>query len=186
MEKYEISGMTCSACVARVERAIKAVDGVEDCAVSLLTHSATVYGSADEQGVISAVQSAGYNAMKIDENEQISDTSERFLDKETPRLKKRFFLSIAILVPLMYISMGYSMWNLPLPSFLTERPVIIASLQALLSLAIIIINGKFFVNGARSLIKLSPNMDTLVCMGSAISYIYSIVLMILKDLMLLF
>ena len=178
MEKYEISGMTCSACVARVERAIKGVDGVEDCAVSLLTHSATVYGSADEQGVISAVQSAGYNAMKIDENEQISDTSERFLDKETPRLKKRFFLSIAILVPLMYISMGYSMWSLPLPSFLTQKPVIIASLQALLSLAIIIINGKFFVNGARSLIKLSPNMDTLVALGSGVSWAYSLYLLI--------
>lgn len=182
MEKYEIGGMSCSACVARVEKAIKAIDGVENCAVNLLTHSAIVEGSASADSIIGAVREAGYTATKIDENLQNSDTSERFLDKETPMLRKRFFLSVGFLLVLMYLSMGYTMWGFPLPSFLTKYPVAIAILQAVLSLVVMVINGKFFVNGVRAILGRSPNMDTLVALGSGVSWGYSIYILIVMSL----
>ncbi len=179
MERYEIGGMSCGACVARVEKAIMAVDGVDSCAVNLLTHSAVVDGSASADKIIDAVREAGYTALKIDENAQISDTSARFLDTEAPKLRKRFFLSIGFLAVLMYISMGYTMWKFPLPTILTKYPVAIASLQAVLALAIMVINGNFFVNGVRAIINRSPNMDTLVALGSGVSWGYSLYLLIL-------
>lgn len=174
MEKYEITGMSCAACVARVERAAGAVEGVTSCSVNLLTGSMVIDGGADPQKVINAVRAAGYGAMKIDENSQIIDTSERFSDKETPKLRRRFYMSIGFLLALMYLSMGHVMWGWYLPAPLAKSPIAIAALEMVLALAVMIINGKFFVNGTKAVIKRSPNMDTLVALGSGVSFAYSV------------
>ena len=178
MEKYEITGMSCAACVARVEKATLGVEGVLSCSVNLLTASMAVEGNADESAIIKAVSEAGYGAVKIDENSQITDTSERFLDKETPVLRRRLLLSLGFLTVLMYISMGHVMWGWYLPSFIAENPVIIVINELILALAVIIINRKFFINGIGAVLRGSANMDTLVALGSGVSFLYSTYLFI--------
>ncbi len=168
--KFDITGMTCSACSARVERAVSALDGVESCAVSLLTNSMLVTGTASADAIIKAVTDAGYGALEGDENASL--TSSELENKEIPILRHRLILSSGFLVALMYISMGHVMWGWYLPSLLAV-PIVIGALEALLALVIMIINRKFFISGVRAVINRSPNMDTLVALGSGVSYIYS-------------
>ena len=168
--KFDITGMTCSACSARVEKAVSALDGVDSCAVSLLTNSMLVTGTASADEIIKAVTEAGYGAHEADESAQI--TPSELENKEIPILRHRLILSSGFLVALMYISMGHAMWGWYLPSFLA-KPVIVGALEASLALAVMIINRKFFISGVRAVINRSPNMDTLVALGSGVSYIYS-------------
>ena len=167
--------MSCAACSARVEKAILGVKGVTSCSVSLLTNSMGIEGTANEADIISAVEKAGYGASKKDSgNKTSADQNDVLADKETPVLFKRLITSLVFLLLLMYISMGYTMWNFPLPAFLENNPVAIGFLQMLLSATVMIINKKFFINGFKGVIHRSPNMDTLVSLGSAASFIYSI------------
>lgn len=177
MEKFNVTGMSCASCVSAVERAVLTVDGVKTCSVNLLTNSMEVEGGQSEK-IISAVKSAGYGASvagKKDAKPSVLD------DKETPKLLKIFFVSLGILLPLMYISMGHTMWHWPLPPFLAQNPVAIGIVEMLLSGIILVINQRFFINGARGLIKRTPNMGTLVSLGSLTSYIYSIVMLIMMS-----
>ncbi|MBQ3489725.1 MAG: heavy metal translocating P-type ATPase [Clostridia bacterium] len=176
MEQYRVTGMSCAACSARVEKAVSAVEGVESCAVNLLTGSMNVEGTVTPETVISAVEKAGYGAsLKNTETETVStDEKNEPEDKETPLVKKRLFSSLAFLLLLMYISMGHVMWNFPLPVFLSENPLALGLSQMLLSAAVMIINQKFFVNGVKGLLHGAPNMDTLVAIGSGASFVYSV------------
>lgn len=176
MEQYTVTGMSCAACSARVEKAVSKVSGVSSCSVSLLTNSMGVEGTASPAEIIAAVEAAGYGASKkgtADTNSQSSGAEDILEDKQTPLLKKRLFSSIGFLCVLMYISMGHTMWNWPLPEFLAKNHVALGILQLLLTIIIMVINQKFFVNGFTSLFHLSPNMDTLVALGSAASFLYS-------------
>ncbi|MCR5763893.1 MAG: heavy metal translocating P-type ATPase [Treponema sp.] len=181
MEKYEVTGMSCAACVARVEKAVGKVEGVTSCSVSLLTNSMAVEGSAGEQAIIEAVEKAGYGAAKsgskksgsADKSSASSD-EDQLADKETPVLLKRLFMSLGFLIVLMYVSMGHMMWNFPLPSFFDGNHVAVGLVQLILSSIILIINKKFFINGTKGLIHRSPNMDTLVALGSGVSYLWSL------------
>jgi Cu2+-exporting ATPase len=156
-----------------------AVDGVSECSVNLLLGSMAVSGNADDSAIISAVEKAGYTAFKKDGAVKSEQNSLETLTKsETATLFKRLVLSFAFLVVLMYISMGYSMWGLPLPAVLTANPIIIGILQMVLALVVMVINNKFFVNGFKGIIHRAPNMDTLVSIGSAASYIYSLYILI--------
>lgn len=181
MEQYTVSGMSCAACSARVEKAVMSVDGVTACSVSLLTNSMGVEGTASETAIISAVRSAGYDASKkVNDNRADTSQSDTFEDKQTPVLLKRFILSLGFLLVLMYLSMGHTMWNFPLPAFLEQSPFVIGLLQMLLSLIVMIINRSFFISGFKGLIHRSPNMDTLVSLGSSASFFYSIYILISK------
>lgn len=172
MKQFNVTGMSCAACSARVEKAVKAVEGVESCAVSLLTNSMGVEGSANAEDIIRAVVDAGYGAsLKGNNKENTSDDA--LEDKETPALFKRFIASLIFLIALMYISMGNMMWGWPLPSALDENHIAKGLIQLLLSAAIMVINQKFFINGFKGLIKRSPNMDTLIAMGSTAAFGYS-------------
>ncbi|MBQ6898901.1 MAG: heavy metal translocating P-type ATPase [Clostridia bacterium] len=172
MKQFDVTGMTCAACSARVEKAVSGVDGVSVCTVSLLTNSMTVEGSVSDAAVIDAVEKAGYKArVKGGDFSEKRDNAEK---KEEKGLKIRLFGSVLLLLALMYFSMGYSMWNLPLPSFFDGKAEIVALVQALLSLIILIINNRFFVNGIKGVIHKAPNMDTLVAMGSGVSFLYSL------------
>ena len=177
MEQYTVTGMSCAACSARVEKAVRKVPGVTDCAVSLLTNSMGVEGSASAEDIIQAVEDAGYGAAlkgsHSNEDAQTRANEELLKDKDTPVLKKRLIASIGFLVVLMYVSMGHMMWNWPLPSFFEGNHVAMGLLQLLLTVAIMVINQKFFINGFKSLFHLSPNMDTLVALGSMASFVYS-------------
>ena len=168
---FKISGMSCSACSARVEKAVLSLDGIEGCAVNLLSNSMTVEGSTKTADIISAVKKAGYG-IRLDNNEIESQSKE---DNESARLFKRFIYSILFLLVLMYISMGYTMWNFPLPKFLVNNPIIIALLQGVLALCVMIINRKFFINGVKGVLNGGANMDTLVSLGSLASFLYSLV-----------
>ena len=179
MEQYNVSGMSCAACSARVEKAVLGVPGVTACSVSLLTNSMGVEGTADEKAIIDAVEKAGYNANKKDtEHQSIKTDADALEDKETPLLLKRLVSSLAFLLFLMYLSMGHTMWGFPLPAFLENNPVIIGILQMLLSAIVMGINYKFFTNGFKGLVHRSPNMDTLVSLGSSASFIYSVYILI--------
>ena len=176
MEQYNVTGMSCAACQSHVEKAVATVDGVDSVAVSLLTNSMAVEGSADPAAVISAVEKAGYgaslkNASKDSSQSFAKDTLE---DKETPVLKRRLILSLLFLIPLMYLSMGHMMWGWPLPPFLVDNHVGMAVAQMLFAIIIIVINKKFFINGFRGLIHRAPNMDTLVALGSGASFSWSV------------
>lgn len=181
MTKFSVTGMTCAACSARVEKAVLKVDGVESCAVSLLTNSMGVEGRAKDADIIAAVEKAGYNAsLKTDNENANTDTnisqapeSDALADKETPKLKKRLFTSLGFLIVLMYISMGHVMHGFPLPSFLESNHLAIGLLQMLLTIIIMIINQKFFISGFKSLIHRAPNMDTLVALGASAAFGYS-------------
>ncbi|MBO5375204.1 MAG: heavy metal translocating P-type ATPase [Clostridia bacterium] len=169
MKRFDITGMSCSACVSRVEKAVTGVDGVQKCSVSLLTNSMLVEGIIDDEVIISAVKGAGYGAIRA---EDVTATDERFADKESPALIKRLIWSIGFLLALMYLSMGHVMWSWPLPSFLSD-PITIALLELILALIVMVINRKFFISGAKAIINRSPNMDTLVALGSGVSFLYS-------------
>lgn len=181
MEQYEVSGMSCAACSARVEKAVSKVSGVTSCSVSLLTNSMGVEGTASAEEIIAAVEAAGYGASvkrtaasKNDSNVANSSYENALEDKETPLLFKRMLFSVCLLVPLMYFSMGHMMWDWPLPSFFHNNHIAVGLVQLLFTIVIMIINQKFFVSGFKSVIHGAPNMDTLVAMGAGASFIYSL------------
>ena len=175
MEQYTVTGMSCAACSARVEKAVSAVPGVTSCSVSLLTNSMGVEGTASAQAVVSAVQAAGYGAsLKGASCAPTAAAQEDALaDRETPALKRRLIASLGFLIALMYVSMGHMMWSWPLPACLADNHVAMGLLQMLLTIAVMVINQKFFINGFRSLLHGAPNMDTLVALGAAASFGYS-------------
>lgn len=179
-EKYLVTGMSCAACQAHVEKAVSGVDGVESCSVSILTNSMSVTGTADPEKIIKAVEDAGYGASPETKGDKadsslLKNMEARLEDHETPVLKRRLVSSIVFLIALMYFSMGASMWGWPVPSFLEHNMVGIGIIEMLLSGIVLVINKKFFVNGFKALLHKGTNMDTLVAMGSGISYIYSVV-----------
>jgi len=175
MEQYTVTGMSCAACSARVEKAVSAVPGVTSCSVSLLTNSMGVEGTASAEAVVSAVQAAGYGAsLKGASSAPTAAAQEDALaDRETPALKRRLIASLGFLLALMYVSMGHMMWGWPLPACLAGNHVAMGLLQMLLTIAVMVINQKFFINGFRSLLHGAPNMDTLVALGAAASFGYS-------------
>ncbi len=176
MKQYDVTGMSCAACSARVEKAVSAVPGVSSCAVSLLTNSMGVEGTAEPSAIIAAVEAAGYGAAEKGA-ERRSDPraqEEALADHETPRLKRRLFASIGFLLLLMYVSMGHHMWGWPLPGFLANNHVAMGLTQLLLAAIVMVINQKFFISGFRGLLHRAPNMDTLVAMGSAAAFVYSV------------
>ena len=175
MEQYTVTGMSCAACSARVEKAVSAVPGVTSCSVSLLTNSMGVEGTASAEAVVSAVQAAGYGAsLKGASCAPTAAAQEDALaDRETPALKRRLIASLGFLIALMYVSMGHMMWGWPLPTCLEGNHVAMGLLQMLLTIAVMVINQKFFINGFRSLLHGAPNMDTLVALGATASFGYS-------------
>ncbi len=176
MEQYTVTGMSCAACSARVEKAVSHVSGVTSCSVSLLTNSMGVEGTADPQAVISAVQAAGYGASLKGAAQESPDTAQQadaLADHETPVLKRRLIASLGFLIVLMYFSMGHMMWGWRLPAFFDDNHVAMGLVQMLLTIAVMVINQKFFINGFKSLFHGSPNMDTLVALGSTASFGYS-------------
>ena len=189
MEKYTITGMSCAACSARVEKAVSGLNGVTGCSVSLLTNSMGVEGTASPAEVIAAVEAAGYGAARQGGENGTQDASsagseavnrgtlayeEMLRDKETPIMKKRLIASLCLLLPLMYVSMGHMMWGWPLPQAMAKNHVAMGLFELLFTTAIMVINQKFFINGFRGIIHRAPNMDTLVAIGSGASYIYSV------------
>ena len=176
MEHYTVTGMSCAACSARVEKAVSAVPGVASCSVSLLTNSMGVEGSATPDAVISAVQAAGYGASLKGAAQSVPSIAEQedaLADHETPVLKRRLIASLGFLIVLMYFSMGHMMWGWPLPSFFDGNHVAMGLIQMLLTIAVMVINQKFFINGFKSLFHGAPNMDTLVALGATASFGYS-------------
>ncbi|MGN0266062.1 MAG: heavy metal translocating P-type ATPase [Lachnospiraceae bacterium] len=176
MVQYEVTGMSCAACVSRVEKAVGKVPGVETCSVSLLTNSMGVEGTASSQDIIKAVEDAGYGAaLKGDAAASAKAVDEDALaDHETPVLKRRLIASLGFLAVLMYVSMGHMMWGWPLPAFFEGNHVAMGLLQMLLAAIVMIINQKFFINGVKGILHRSPNMDTLVAMGSGVSFLWSV------------
>lgn len=185
MKQYTVTGMSCAACSSRVEKAVSKVDGVTSCSVSLLTNSMGVDGSASDRAVIEAVEAAGYGAAvkgRGDDQkgaaagslESMESAKDALIDRETPKLRKRLIASVIFLIVLMYFSMGHMMWDWPLPSFFVGNHVAMGLLQLLLTIAVMVINQKFFVSGFKGLIHGAPNMDTLVALGSAASFGYSV------------
>ena len=178
MEQYNVTGMSCAACSARVEKAVGKVPGVTACSVSLLTNSMGVEGSASAAEVIAAVESAGYGASQKGGAKAASagpavNPEEALADHETPLLKKRLWSSLIFLAVLMYFSMGHMMWNWPVPQFLHGNHIAMGLIQLLLTVAVMVINQKFFVSGFKSLWHRAPNMDTLVALGASAAFVYS-------------
>ena len=177
MKQYIVTGMSCAACQARVEKAVSNLDGVSSCAVSLLTNSMSVEGNVSDRKVIDAVVNAGYGASVKGANKEksnaIAEQEEALKDHETPVLKKRLISSVLFLLVLMYISMGHNMLNLPIPALMHDNPLILALVEMLLAAIVMLINYKFFTSGFSSLLHGAPNMDTLVAMGSMASFVYS-------------
>ncbi len=178
MKQYTVTGMSCAACSARVEKAVSQVPGVQSCAVSLLTNSMGVEGTASESDVIRAVEEAGYGAQSKDGSTAVQASvatgEDALADRETPKLKRRLFTSLGFLMVLMYISMGHMMWNWPLPAFMEGNHVAMGLAQLLLAAIVMVINQKFFISGFKSLWHKAPNMDTLVALGSAASFGWSV------------
>ncbi len=178
MEQYNVTGMSCAACQARVEKAVSAVPGVDSCAVSLLTNSMGVEGSADAAAIIKAVEDAGYGAsvkaQTSDAGTSVPNYDNELKDTETPKIRNRLIASVILLVPLMYVSMGHMMWGWPLPGFLDGNHIAMGIYELILAATIMVINQKFFISGFKGLMHRAPNMDTLVAMGSAASFIYSV------------
>ena len=177
MEQYNVTGMSCAACSARVEKAVKKVPGVTSCSVSLLTNSMGVEGTASPAAIISAVQEAGYGASpKSDATHKASDTNadlDALADHETPKLKRRLIASLGFLLVLMYFSMGHMMWGWPLPHWFDGNHIAMGLVQLILAGIVMVINQKFFISGFKGLIHGAPNMDTLVALGSMASYVWS-------------
>ena len=191
MEQYTVTGMSCAACSARVEKAVSKVDGVSSCSVSLLTNSMGVEGTASPEAVIAAVEEAGYGAARRARGSSqgesgtgraggfqgaggMSAAEDMLKDRDTPVLKQRLYSSLGFLAVLMYFSMGYMMWNWPVPAFFAENHVAMGLLQMILTVIVMVINQKFFISGFRSLWHRAPNMDTLVALGSGASLVYSV------------
>ncbi len=172
MTQYQVTGMSCAACSARVEKAVSHVPGVTSCAVSLLTNSMGVDGTASPQDVINAVRQAGYGASLKDHSEEPAQ-EDQLQDRETPALRRRLWWSVGFLAVLMYFSMGHMMWNWPLPSFYDGNHVAMGLTQMLLTIVIMIINRQFFVSGFKALWHRAPNMDTLVALGATAAFVYS-------------
>ena len=179
MIQYIVTGMSCAACSARVEKAVSKVPGVTSCSVSLLTNSMGVEGTATEQEIIKAVKDAGYGASKKGEGAakvqpaQALAGEDMLKDRETPVLKRRLIASVGFLIVLMYFSMGHMMWGWPVPGFMKDNHVMMGLLQMLLTIAVMVINQKFFISGFKGMIHRAPNMDTLVALGSGASFVYS-------------
>lgn len=182
MEQYSITGMSCAACSAHVEKAVSKVEGVVSCSVSLLTNSMSVEGTASPSAIISAVKSAGYGAElkggKGDSKVQ-STIADDLKDRETPKLLARLIASLVFLLPLMYITMGHMMLDWPLPSFFEGNHVAVGFLQLILCVCIMVINQRFFISGVKSMIRRAPNMDALVSLGASAAFIYSVVALFL-------
>ena len=181
MEQYSVTGMSCAACSAHVEKAVSKVEGVTSCTVNLLTNSMTVEGTATPDKIISAVKNAGYGASLKGADSESAKNTDGLKDRETPRLLVRLICSLAFLVLLMYVSMGHMMWNWPLPTFLSNDHVAMGLVQLILSAVIMVINQKFFVSGFKSLWRKAPNMDALVAIGSLSAFIYSVVALFLMS-----
>ena len=178
MKQYNVTGMHCAACSARVEKAVSKVEGVTSCSVSLLTNSLGVEGDVSDKAIIKAIKKAGYGASvkKKDKSEKaVEEIDDSLEDKDTPVLKKRLIWSLFFLIILMYFSMGHMMWNWPLPSFYDNNHVAMGLTQMLLTIIIMVINQQFFISGYKSLFQLAPNMDTLVALGSSAAFGYSTV-----------
>ena len=179
MEQYNVTGMSCAACSARVEKAVTKVAGVTSCSVSLLTNSMGVEGTANAQAIIEAVSEAGYGAsVKHKEHDTTGGTApdydDMLKDTETPKMQKRLIASLCLLLPLMYVSMGHMMWKWPLPHFFDGNHIAMGLVQLLFTVAVMVINQKFSISGFKGLVKGAPNMDTLVALGSGASFIYSV------------
>ena len=174
MEQYHVTGMNCAACSARVEKAVSKVKGVTSCSVSLLTNSMGVEGTAESSAVIEAVKAAGYGASLKNAKEENKEAETELEDTQTPLLKKRLIASVVFLIVLMYFSMGHMMWDWPLPAWFTDNHVGMGLVQMILAAIIMVINQQFFINGFKALWHRSPNMDTLVAMGSMASFIWSV------------
>lgn len=180
MEQYNVTGMSCAACATRVEKAVKSVEGVKSCAVSLLTNSMGIEGNASPDEIVKAVEKAGYGASlkKSSGNEKSHGGRQAYEDElkdtETSKMKKRLIASIIFLIPLMYVSMGHMMWKWPIPDFFNRNHLAMGLYELLLSAFVMIINQKFFINGFKGLIHRAPNMDSLVALGSGASFIYSV------------
>lgn len=174
MKKFNVTGMSCAACSSHVEKAVSKVEGVQSCSVSLLTNSMGVEGSASEESIIAAVEKAGYGASVAGAEKKQSAETDQLKDKDTPVLMHRLIASVGFLVVLMYISMGHMMWGWPLPAFFADNHIAMGLAQLLLCVIIMVINQKFFISGFKGLIHRSPNMDTLVALGSGASFVYSV------------
>ena len=177
MRKFQVTGMSCAACSTRVEKAVGGLDGVSSCAVSLLTNSMSVEGTATDDEIIKAVEDAGYGAALDGQKESkssLSSQEDALKDKETPILKRRLFTSLGFLLVLMYFSMGHVMWGWPVPEYFASNPAALGLLQLLLTIIIMVINQKFFISGFKGLLHKAPNMDTLVALGSGASLVYSV------------
>ena len=174
MTQYNVTGMSCAACSARVEKAVSSVDGVSSCSVNLLTNSMGVEGTATSKEIIEAVEKAGYGASLKTKNKKVkSNFDDELKDTQTPKLVKRLVASLLFLAPLMYISMGHMMWGWKLPSFMENNHIAMGLAQMLFAIIIMVINQNFFISGFKGLIHRSPNMDTLVALGSGASFVYS-------------
>lgn len=180
MQQFNVTGMSCAACSARVEKAVAGVPKVDSVSVNLLTNSMAVDGQAAAEDIIKAVEKAGYKATRKNEDTDSKEKNDgkeekgELADRETPRLKKRFIVSLIFLIPLMYVSMGHTMFLLWLPDGISENPMAIGLIQLMFTVLIMVINGKFFVNGAKGVLHGAPNMDTLVALGSGASFLYSL------------
>jgi len=177
MEQYKVTGMSCAACQTRVEKAVNAVEGVESCAVSLLTNSMGVEGTASSEAIIAAVEAAGYGASKKDGESSkgtMDNNDDSLKDTETPKMKKRLIASVILLISLMYVSMGHMMWDWPLPGFLNGNHVAMGLYELIIAGFVMVINQKFFISGFKGLMHKSPNMDTLVALGATASFVYSV------------
>lgn len=178
MQKYTVTGMSCAACSARVEKAVSAVEGVTSCSVSLLTNSMGVEGSASEADIIKAVTDAGYGASVLSDApasvaNKMNNGADILKDTETPKMKKRLIASVGFLAVLMYFSMGHAMWGWPVPTFFVHNPLALGLLQLLLTAIVMVINQKFFISGWKGVLHKAPNMDTLVALGSGAAFVYS-------------
>ena len=177
MEQYTVTGMSCAACSSRVEKAVSKVAGVNACSVSLLTNAMGVEGTAKPEDIIKAVEEAGYGAMPknnaVHKNALDASQEDLLADKETPVLKQRLIYSLGFLIVLMYLSMGHMMWGFPVPSILEGNHIAMVLIQLLLTISVMVINQKFFISGFKSLFHKSPNMDTLVALGSTAAFVYS-------------
>lgn len=176
MKQYNVTGMSCAACSARVEKAVSGVDGVKNCAVNLLTNSMGVEGTASDEAIIAAVEKAGYGAsLKTGDKKSKAMPDDELKDTQTPKIRNRLIWSVIFLAPLMYISMGHMMWGWKLPAFMQDNHIAMGLAQLLLTVIIMVINQKFFINGFKGIIHRSPNMDTLVALGASASFAYSTV-----------
>ena len=180
MKQYEVTGMSCAACSARVEKAVSDVEGVTSCAVSLLTNSMGVEGNASDEDIIKAVENAGYG-VRAKDNKELSSTSgdgRSVIEKDIDNLSRRLITSIIFLAVLMYFSMGHMMWDWPVPGFVSSNHMIMGIIQLILTVIVMVINKKFFISGFRGLVNKAPNMDTLVALGSSAAFVYSTVSLI--------